>query len=172
MNFETVKYFNGENHEQIRFFKSLQEYKSASIRVANSLITLNMTQAIIISIGLASTLFIAYNDISNSDPAKDPNALTFSDFIVFNIYVIQIYNPLSYLGSYWRFIRQAWTDVELVLDILEVDQNIHEVANPIKADIHSGGIEFKNINFSYDKNLPEEEKRQILKNLSFSVPAG
>lgn len=62
--------------------------------------------------------------------------------------------------------------MELVLDILEVDQTIKEQAEPLKANIHSGAIEFKNVCFSYDKNLPEEEKRQILYNLSFTVPAG
>jgi len=95
-----------------------------------------------------------------------------SDFIVFNLYVLQLYVPLGFLGTFWRFIRQSWTDVELVLDILEINQSIKEVANPIKADIHSGEIEFKNVSFSYDQALPKEEQRQILYNLSFKVPAG
>ena len=98
--------------------------------------------------------------------------MTIGDFIVFNTYILQIYIPLGFLGTFWRFIRQAWTDIELVLDILEQDQAIKEDANPIKANIHSGEIEFKNISFSYDTDLPKNEQRQILYNLSFKVPAG
>lgn len=143
------------------------EYKVANVTVAKSLVGLNMSQAIVVSSGLAATLIIAYYEITQADGDLDV-----SDFIVFNLYVIQLYFPLSFLGTFWRFIRQSWTDVELVLDILEVDQAIKEDEEPLKADIHSGQIEFKNVSFSYDKDLPEEEKRQILYNLSFTVPAG
>jgi ABC-type transport system involved in Fe-S cluster assembly fused permease/ATPase subunit len=128
------------------------EYKQANVVVAKSLVGLNMSQATIIAFGLAGTLLLAYSDIR-------AGALDVSDFIVFNIYVIQLYFPLSFLGTFWRFIRQSWTDVELVLDILEVDQAIKEKEEPIKADIHSGEITFKNVSFSYDKDLPENEKR-------------
>jgi len=43
------------------------------------------------------------------------------------------------------------------LDILEQDNGIKEEENPIKANIHSGEIEFKNVSFSYDKDMPKEE---------------
>lgn len=95
-----------------------------------------------------------------------------SDFVVFNTYILQIYFPLGFLGTFWRFIRQSWTDIELVLDILAVDQSIKESENPIEANIHSGEIEFKNVSFTYDADKPKEEQRQILYNLSFKVPAG
>jgi len=42
LNFETVKYFNAEDHEEQRYLKALQDYKFESIRVARSLIALNM----------------------------------------------------------------------------------------------------------------------------------
>lgn len=59
-----------------------------------------------------------------------------------------------------------------MLDILTVDESIKQSANPIDANIHSGEIEFKNVSFSYEQNLPKEEQRTILYNLSFKVPAG
>jgi ABC-type multidrug transport system fused ATPase/permease subunit len=124
-----------------------------------------MSQAIVIACGLTATLILSYNDILSND-------LNIGDFIVFNTYILQIYVPLGFLGTFWRFIRQAWTDIELVLDILEQDQAIKEEENPIKANIHSGEIEFKNVCFSYDDKLPKHEQRQILFNLSFKVPAG
>jgi ATP-binding cassette subfamily B protein len=43
LNFETVKYFNAEDHEEQRYLKALQEYKNESISVARSLIALNVT---------------------------------------------------------------------------------------------------------------------------------
>ena len=42
----------------------------------------------------------------------------------------------------------------------------------MKADIHSGEIEFKNVSFTYDLNLPEEQRRMVIQDLSFKIPGG
>jgi ATP-binding cassette, subfamily B, heavy metal transporter len=43
LNFETVKYFNAEKHEEDRFLKALGDYKRENVIVAKSLVALNMT---------------------------------------------------------------------------------------------------------------------------------
>jgi len=43
LNFETVKYFNAEKHEEDRFLKALAAYKTENITVAKSLVVLNIT---------------------------------------------------------------------------------------------------------------------------------
>jgi ABC-type multidrug transport system fused ATPase/permease subunit len=63
-------------------------------------------------------------------------------------------------------------DVEQVLNLLEINEMIQEVENPIKANIKEATIEFKNISFTYDIKLKEDERRTILDNVSFKVPAG
>jgi ABC-type transport system involved in Fe-S cluster assembly fused permease/ATPase subunit len=73
-----------------------------------------MSQAICVAIGLAATLLTAFGSIKDG-------SLAVGDFVIFNTYIMQIYYPLGFLGTFWRFIRQAWTDVELVLDILTID---------------------------------------------------
>ena len=65
-----------------------------------------------------------------------------------------------------------WTDVELVLDILETNEQIIEDKNPLKPNIHSGEIEFRNVSFSYDKNSEAKDKKVVIPGLSFTVPAG
>jgi len=42
LNFETVKYFNAEKHEQERFDVALQAFKEQNIIVAKSLVSLNI----------------------------------------------------------------------------------------------------------------------------------
>ena len=69
---------------------------------------------------------------------------------MFNSYNLQIYMPLSFLGTLWRFVRQAMIDVEQVLNLLEVDEKIAEVDDPQPAKIGRGEIEFKNVSFTYD----------------------
>ena len=53
--------------------------------------------------------------------------------------------------------RQAMVDVEQVLNLLEVDLKIPEVANPVPSNITKGVIEFKNVSFTYDTALEKEE---------------
>lgn len=43
MNFETVKYFNAEEHEERRFLTALGDYKRENVRVAKSLVVLNIS---------------------------------------------------------------------------------------------------------------------------------
>ena len=52
INFETVKYFTSEDHEAIRYDKSLKSYATAAIRSQLSLTLLNVGQGFIISGGL------------------------------------------------------------------------------------------------------------------------
>jgi ABC-type transport system involved in Fe-S cluster assembly fused permease/ATPase subunit len=59
LNFETVKYFNAEEHEEDRFEKALMEYKNQSIIVAQGLVGLNVGQTTVICIGLGCTLSLA-----------------------------------------------------------------------------------------------------------------
>lgn len=63
-------------------------------------------------------------------------------------------------------------DVEQVLNLLEVDLKIPEVANPEPSNITKGVIEFKNVSFTYDTALEKEEQITIIDNISFKVEEG
>lgn len=89
-----------------------------------------------------------------------------------NVYLIQMYSPLNMLGTYYRFIRQNMVDVENVFNLIENDDRIPDPEHPVEASITEGEIEFRNVSFTYDKKLPLEERRMIIENLSFKVPAG
>jgi ABC-type transport system involved in Fe-S cluster assembly fused permease/ATPase subunit len=60
LNFETVKYFNAEDHEQKRFQIPLLEYKHANIKVTQSMVAVNVTEGLTISVGLTISLYLAY----------------------------------------------------------------------------------------------------------------
>ena len=81
------------------------EYKMRNVSVAKSLVTLNISQAFVISIGLATTLSLANYFLGI-------NELTVGGFVMFNSYNLQIYIPLGFLGTLWRWLRQAMVDVE------------------------------------------------------------
>jgi ABC-type transport system involved in Fe-S cluster assembly fused permease/ATPase subunit len=72
-----------------------------------------------------------------------------------NTYILQLYSPLGFLGTMWRFMRQSMVDVELVFELLEIDHRIKDPIYPEAPHIKGGEIEFRNVSFSYDdKNKP------------------
>jgi ABC-type transport system involved in Fe-S cluster assembly fused permease/ATPase subunit len=101
LNFETVKYFNAEEHEEGRFIKALQSYKRENILVARSLAVLNVIQSFVIAVGLVISLLVAYKKIIEPDEDR----FNVGDFIMINTYILQLYAPLNFLGTMWRFIR-------------------------------------------------------------------
>lgn len=68
-----------------------------------------------------------------------------------NTYILQMYAPLNFLGTIWRFIRQSMVDVEMVFELLEVDNKIKDPDYPVVPRVKKGEIEFRNVSFSYDR---------------------
>lgn len=147
---------------------ALAAYKKENITVARSLVILNITQSGIIACGLMTALLIAYNKIVGAGE----HTFKVGDFVMINTYILQMYAPLNFLGTFWRFIRQSMADVELVFELLEVDEIIKEPRNPLPPCINKGEIEFRDVSFTYDKKADPSEQKMIISHLSFKVPAG
>ncbi|WAQ94586.1 ABCB6-like protein [Mya arenaria] len=92
--------------------------------------------------------------------------LTVGDYVLFGTYIIQLYGPLNFLGTYYRMIQQAFIDMENMFELLEVGMEIQDEPNAPDMQIRYGEIEFKDVQFRY------EPAKQILKGITFKVPAG
>jgi ATP-binding cassette subfamily B protein len=158
LNFETVKYFNNETFESNRLDKSLEEYESAANQSRHSLSLLNIAQTFIIMFGITIMLVMSAYGIKNGD-------INVGGFVVINAYMLQLYQPLNWLGSVYREIRQALTDMENMFSLLEVPSTsqINLVDLP-KNNVTE--IRFKDVSFDYDV------RRTIIKNITFTVPNG
>ena len=63
INYETVKYFNNEQHEIDRYDEVLQKYQAASLKTTTSLAFLNFGQNLIFSASLSAIMMLAAQKI-------------------------------------------------------------------------------------------------------------
>ena len=158
LNFETVKYFNAEEIEAQRFDSAMKLYEDSAVKARASLSIVNIGQGGIIAIGLFLIMGMAGNDIANEK-------MSIGDFVVVNTFLLQLYLPLNFLGFVYREIRQSLLDIGRMFALVDQKPDISDKKNASDLKVHSGKIEFKNVNFSFGK-------RSILKNLSFVVNPG
>ena len=92
-------------------------------------------------------------------------SITVGGFVVINAYMLQLYQPLNFLGTIYREIRQSLIDMENMFNLLKEKNNIDDSGSDNLKNNNSE-IVFKNIYFGY------ENKRTIIKNISFSIPEG
>jgi ABC-type transport system involved in Fe-S cluster assembly fused permease/ATPase subunit len=159
LNYETVKYFSAERREAERYDKSMARYEEASTRAYTSLAILNAGQAVIFTFGLAAAMVMCAYEIQ-------AGTKTVGDFVLINAMMIQLYQPLNFMGMVYREIKQAVTDIELMFSILSREPEIKDAPGAAPLKVTSGTIRFEDVRFAYD---PE---RRILKGISFDVPAG
>ncbi|MDA9195063.1 ABC transporter ATP-binding protein/permease [Candidatus Pelagibacter ubique] len=158
LNFETVKYFNNEAFEANRLDQSLEEYELAANQSRHSLSLLNIAQTFIIMVGITIMLVMSVYGIKSGE-------INIGGFVVINAYMLQLYQPLNWLGSVYREIRQALTDMENMFSLLEVAPTTNDDLDDIP-ESNDAEIRFENISFDYDI------RRTIIKNISFTVPNG
>lgn len=159
LNFETVKYFGNEDLEAKRFDASMASYEKAAVKTWISLGWLNFGQAVIFGIGMAAMMLMSAYEVHKGTQ-------TIGDFVFINALLMQLSIPLNFIGSIYREVRQGLTDIEAMFDLLDVPQEITDAPSAKELVVDKGAIEFNQVEFSYDTN------RQILKGITFKVPAG
>ncbi|HEX4860241.1 MAG TPA: ABC transporter ATP-binding protein/permease [Rhizomicrobium sp.] len=159
LNYETVKYFNNEEHETRRFDVSMAKYSRASIQAQISLSVLNTGQAVIMAVGLGAVMVLAAYGVKEG-------RYTVGALVAANAILVQLYIPLNLLGTVYREITQSLVDMEAMFRLLHQPQEVKDKpgAPPIK--VGRGEIRFDNVVFAY------EPARTVLKGISFTVPAG
>jgi ABC-type transport system involved in Fe-S cluster assembly fused permease/ATPase subunit len=159
LNFETVKYFANEEMEARRFDKSMEKYERSAIRIWTSLGFLNFGQAVIFYAGVIVIGVLSVQGVLAGQ-------LTVGDFVLLNTFLMQIYRPLNFIGFVYREIRQGLTDIEEMFKLLDRQPEIEDKPGAPALAVKGAVIRFEDVTFHYDPD------REILKGVSFEVPAG
>ncbi|MCS0504363.1 ABCB family ABC transporter ATP-binding protein/permease [Ancylobacter mangrovi] len=159
LNYETVKYFGAEKWEAERYDRSMARYERATVHTHTSLAWLNAGQAAIFTLGLTAVMALCVFDIRAGRQSV-------GSFVMVNAMMIQLYQPLNFLGMIYREIKQSLIDIEAMFAILARPPEIKDTAQARVLELKGGDVRFEDVRFSYDPD------REILKGVSFEVPAG
>jgi ATP-binding cassette, subfamily B, heavy metal transporter len=159
LNFETVKYFGAEAREAHRYDMAMAGYETAAVKTGQSLSFLNFGQALIINTGLVTVMVMSALGVQRG-------ALTVGDFVMVNAYMMQITQPLGFLGTVYREIRQSLIDMADMFDLLDQPAEIEDKPGAVPLQVDGGEVLLDDISFGY------EAARPILKRVTIRIGAG
>jgi ATP-binding cassette subfamily B protein len=159
INYEVVKAFANEAHERARLDRSLEAYEKAAVKSQKTLSFLNAGQAAIIATGVTLIMISAARHVV-------AGTLSVGDVVLVNAFLLQLYQPLNFLGVVYRELRQSLTDLENIQGLLHLRPEIEDAPDARPIEVAGGTLRFQDVHFAYD------ERRPILKGVSFTIPAG
>ena len=159
LNYETVKYFNNEQYESDRLKADLACAEEATVQSEISLAWLNVGQSFIIAVGVTAMMGLAAQGVADK-------SMTLGDLVLVNAYLIQLFIPLNFLGTIYREIRNALTDMEKLFGLLHQPPEIVDAPDACELAVSKGEVRFEQVGFAYDPRRP------ILEGVSFTIPAG
>jgi ATP-binding cassette, subfamily B, heavy metal transporter len=159
LNYETVKYFNAEAHENENYGKAIKRYTDAATKSEVSLAWLNVGQSLITNLLMAGALaYVVWG--------WNQGRFTVGDIAFVNGLLLQLFRPLDMLGMVYREIRQGLIDMDAMFRLTDTAPEIADAPDVAPLVVQGGHIRFDAVNFGYDP------RRQILHDVSFEVPPG
>ena len=156
LNYETVKYFNNEKYEANRYDEDLEKWESARRSNRLTLFGLNSGQALIVATAMTCMLMLAAQGVVDK-------SMTIGDFVLINAFMMQLFMPLNFLGFVYREIKGSLANIEKMFLLLERKEQITDNQDATYLTIKQPSIEFRNVDFAYNKERP------ILQNVSFTI---
>lgn len=162
MNFETVKAFGQERRTVVSYAAALADYVRAAVRANTSLSLLNAIQALILNVGLAVMVLLAGLEVLEG-------RMRVGDVTTAVLLLTGLYQPLNMLGFNYREIRQAFIDMEQMVEIGRARPDVAEPSEPQPLPPASGAgarLAFSGVSFRHGSRVTGLEA------VAFEAPPG
>ncbi|KAI9934539.1 hypothetical protein MW887_000153 [Aspergillus wentii] len=156
--YETVKYFNAEDFEFNRYEQTVANFQHAEWHSLFSQNIMNISQNTVFMLGLMITCFIAAYQVSIGQRPV-------GQFVTLLTYMAQLQSPLTFFGTFYRYIQSAMINAERLLELFRQHPSITDAPSAQPISTCAGDIKFQNVTFSYNS-------KPALTNLNFHCKPG
>lgn len=154
-----VKSFVREDYEIKRFDAQNMTNFYANMKNIKLNALLTPTVELVAAIGVTVVMWYGGMSVINGN-------ITAGSLVAFLVYAVNIANPIKRLTRVVSSIQQALAAGERVFGILDLEENIKELPSAKLLPPVQGYVEFKHVDFAYNKD------EQVIEDLSFKVNRG
>ena len=156
---KTIASYNLEEHQSKKFIDVLKQMFRLQIKYTQKTAWLSPMMHIIISIGIAGTIWFGSYLIKSG-------AITGGDFVAFITALLMLYTPVKNIGKNFTAVQMSFLAIERVFEFLNMKMSVTEKENASDLNPIQNKIEYKNVTFSYDKN------KTVLNNVNLTIQKG
>lgn len=156
---KTIISYNLNDNQSGKFQTVLNGVFSLRMKMLQKTRWLTPVMHVILSVGIGLAIWFGSYLILHG-------TITAGSFVSFLTALIMLYTPIKSIGGTYNSVLMSFMAIERVFDILDTEPVIKDKPNakPMSPDVHK--IEYKNVCFEYNKDVP------VLKNINFTVNRG
>jgi subfamily B ATP-binding cassette protein MsbA len=155
-----IKAFNAEHFSSEKFSKLNNDYKQLMVKMYRKR---DLSSPMSEFLGVAVLVLLIW--FGGKLVLSNANGLSASVFIAYIAIFSQIIEPAKSFTTAYYNLQKGAASADRVEEILQADESIKNPANPKEIKSFTNEIEFKNVSFSYQKEL-------VLNNISFKIKKG
>jgi len=93
-------------------------------------------------------------------------------FMLYFVVFARMIPPAKSLATTYYQMRKGLSAAARIYEVIDADEQIKDVDNPVHITDFQDTIEFKDVSFSYNNDISNEEECDVLKHVSFSLKKG
>ena len=156
-----VKAYSAEGREKERFGRIAEVIAKANRRSGRIAATSPPTIEIIGTVAMLILFYFGLREIN-------ANRMDAAQFFTFLFFLFRSYDPMRKISRQHNEISKAFAAAKDVWSILDEDEVLPEIANPVSLKPLVDAIELKNVSFNYEN----DPTKKILDDVSLTIPKG
>lgn len=151
--------YNLKDYQNSKYDKIMDSTFRLSVKMVQYTNWLSPAMHIILAIGIAGVIAFSNMLIVNG-------TITSGNFVSFLAAMLLLYTPIKSIGNNIIDIQKAFLAIDRVFEIFALSPKIRDSKDPVEIYGIKKSIEFKNVDFEYEKNKP------VLKDINLKVNVG
>ena len=160
-----VKAFAGEKRAVNKFVKYNSEWATTNIKASKITSIYPQLMGFLITIGTLAIWAFGGNWVIDVETGVADWNLTAGDLVSFISYTSMFYHPIQFFASLGNTWQSTLSSIERIMDIIDAEPEVDKV-DAVKLEHIKGRVEFKNVNFSFDKT------KKVLHDVNFKIEPG